>query len=50
MGVSGKTHTQPQCDDYSRTKNPEHQQHKDTKDNRANQLNPNNPNYKEPQK
>lgn len=41
-GVSGNTHTQQQCDDYSNQNNPNNDAHQDDLDNHADQCNPNN--------
>jgi len=45
MGVSSKTHTQAQLDDYANQHNPNHEAYQDNLDNHANQLNPNNDEY-----
>ena len=44
-GVSGKTHTQQQLNDYSNQRNPNNPAYKANADNRSNQLNPNNSRY-----
>lgn len=44
-GVSGKTHTQQQLDDYANQHNPSNHAYWDNLDNRANQCNSNNNTY-----
>ena len=44
-GVSGKTHTQSQRNDYANQHNPNNRAHIAINNNHANQCNPNNPNY-----
>ena len=44
-GVSGKTHTQSQRNDYANQHNPNNRAHAANNNNHANQCNPNNPNY-----
>lgn len=44
-GVSGKTHTQSQRNDYSNQRNLNNHAHIANNNNHANQCNPNNPNY-----
>ena len=45
MGVSSKTHTQKQLDDYANQNNPNNDAYWDNIDNHANQCNPNNDEY-----
>ena len=45
-GVSGKTHTKQQLDDYANQHNPNNSANKANNNNHANQCNPNNSNYK----
>lgn len=45
-GVSGKTHTQQQLNNYANQMNPNNNAHRANNNNHANQLNPNNSNYK----
>ncbi len=45
-GVSGKTHTAQQCDDYANQNNPNNSAYKANSNNRANQCNPNSSAYK----
>lgn len=44
-GVSSKTHTKSQCDDYANQMNPNNPAYKASMNNRSNQMNPNNPRY-----
>ena len=44
-GVSCKTHTQQQRDNYANQKNPNNSVYRANQNNRANQLNPNNSAY-----
>ena len=44
-GVSGKTHTQQQCNNYANQKNPNNAAYRANQNNRSNQLNPNNSAY-----
>ena len=44
-GVSSKTHTRQQLNDYANQHNPNNQAYWDDLDNHANQCNPNNANY-----
>ena len=43
--VSGKTHTQQQCNNYANQRNPNNSAYRANQNNRANQLNPNNSAY-----
>ena len=45
-GVSIKTHTQQQCNNYANQNNPNNAAHRANNNNYANQCNPNNSNYK----
>jgi hypothetical protein len=45
MGVSGKTHTNEQLDDYENQHNPDSEAYQANLDNHSNQLNPNNSEY-----
>ncbi len=44
-GVSGKTHTQQQCNHYANQHNPNNSAYKADRDNHSNQCNPNNSAY-----
>lgn len=46
-GVSGKTHTQAQRDNYANQNNPNNSANKANRDNHANQCNPNNAAYQQ---
>ena len=44
-GVSGKTHTQQQLNNYSNQNNPNNAAYRANQNNHSNQCNPNNKNY-----
>ena len=46
-GVSGKTHTQAQRDNYANQKNPNNAAYQTNRNNHANQCNPNNAAYQQ---
>lgn len=49
-GVSGKTHTQQQLNDYANQNNPNNSAYRANRNNHSNQCNPNNKNYQGPKK
>jgi len=49
-GVSGKTHTQQQLNNYANQKNPNNSAFRANQNNHSNQCNPNNKNYQGPKK
>jgi len=49
-GVSGKTHTQQQLNNYANQNNPNNSAYRANQNNHSNQCNPNNNNYQGPKK